>query len=444
MSNKNSPKFTDAVHRARAEDLALMDDFRHGKKKIKLRLTRWELETDKGYKARQEVCTLYNQTRKAIKTANGMVFRKDITLSEDIDKDFLKKAKDIDDLDTHLNDFARDTNDSAINDGLAYILLDTPKNETGKEIITLRQQLDAGLVPYFVKIKHSQVLNRRIRGNKLHQITIQESVSVEDGAFGEKQVTQEKVLYIGGGKVYQDDKVVYEWKNNLKYIPIVPVYTNKVGFLDATPLFLDLAELNIKHFNYQSQLDKTLFVASNPVPLFWGEKPNKDGKVVIGVDHAFHWERKEEGGFEWAEFEGKSVDKLQEEIKNIEGRMLAIGLSILTEKEQTATEAGISHAKETSDLPSIASSLEKALNVAYGMWCDMMGKTPKGTITVNKDFKGVALSPAEAKLFLDMYNSGTITLEQFWDEMESREYLKEFDRDIAKAEIEAKNQNTDL
>lgn len=441
MSNKNSPKFQDAIYRTRIADLVLMEAFRQGKKKVANYLEKWEMETDKGFLARRKVCTLFNQTRKTIKTANGMIFRKDVTISEDINKKFLKKVDDIDDQDTHLNDFAKDLGDASINDGIAYILIDVPKNETGKQITTFQQQLDAGLIPYFVKVKNSQVINRRIVNNKLMQITIQENVTEFDGSFGEKEVTQEKVLYPGGGKIYVKNEVKYEWTNSLTYIPIVPVYTNRVGYLDASPLFLDLAELNIKHFNYQSQLDKTLFVASNPVPLFWGDVPKKDGKVVIGVDHALHWENKEEGGFEWAEFEGKSVDKLQEEIKNIEARMLSIGLSVLIDKEQTATEAGISNAKETSDLASISSGLSKALTKAYSIWCDMMKQTPTGSITVNKDFKGVALTAQEAKMYLDMYNAGTITLTQFWDEMEAREYLNPFDREEAKAELEAKNQD---
>jgi len=437
----DTPKFTDSIHEARKIDLELMAAFQGGKKTAKKYLAKWERETVEGYQARQTTCTLYNQTRKTIKTANGMIFRKDIVLSEDIDKGFKKRTTDIDGSDTSLNDFAKSINDASLWDGISYILVDTPSNGD-REIVTLKQQIDAGIVPYFTKITNNQILNRRVENNVLTQITIQESVMAYKGRFQEEAVLRERVLFIGGGELYEDNILIDSWTNTLLYIPIVPVYTNKVGFMDATPRYLDLAELNLKHFNYQSQLDKTLFIASNPIPVIYGEA---DKDLVVGVDQAMKFDRKEDGGFEWVEFAGTSVDKLQGEISKIELLMLSIGISILTDKEQTATESAINAAGETSDLSSMASSLASSLNMAYSYWCDMMGKKATGRISVNKDFTGMALTPAQAKIYLDMYNSGTLTLEQFWDEMELREVIQTIeDRDLIKAELEAQNQTTGL
>jgi len=435
----DTPKFTDSLHEERKDDLAVMHAFKGGKKRVKKLLHKWERETDAGYLARQNVCTLYNQTRKTIKTANGMIFRKSLSF-KDLNKDFEEKSSNIDGSDTSLNDFAKDVNEASLWDGISYILVDTPSNN-GQEIVTLQQQLSAGIIPYFTKVTNAQILNRRIENNKLTQITIQENVKKYTGEFKEEIVTQERVLYIGGGALFQDDELIDIWENKLDYIPLVPVYSNKLGYFDASPRYLDLAELNLKHFNYQSQLDKTLFIASNPIPKVWG---NAGKELTIGVDQAMSWDNKEDGDFEWCEFQGTSVEKLQEEISKTEARMLAIGISLLTDKEQTATEVAINSAGETSDLASMASSLETSLNTAYGYWCEMMGKTNTGTIGVNKDFTGIALSPQDAKMYLDMYNSGTISLSQFWDEMEGKEYLKPFDRDVVKSEIEAENQNTDL
>lgn len=437
---KDSPKFTDAIHSARKDALEVMKAFKGGKKTVSPLLGRWERESKEGYESRQKNATLFNQTQKTIKTANGMMFRKDISLSDDINKAFLEAIDNIDGADTSLNEFAKDAENTGLWDGLSLIVVDIPRYDG--EVTSLAQQRALGLTPYFTKYEFGQVLNRRVEDGKLTQITLQENVTQYTGQFKEESVKQERVLFIGGGKVYRDDVLQYEWTNTLKYIPIVPVYSNRVGFFDATPRYLDLAELNLKHFNFQSQLDKTLFIASNPIPLVWG-KAEKSG-ITVGVDQAMSWEHKEDGGFEWHEFKGTSVDKLQEEIKNIEARMLAIGISLLTDKEQTAKEAIITSVGETSDLASMSSSLERALNTAYAYWCDLMGVTATGKITVNKDFTGAQLSPAEAKVYLDMYNAGTITLNQFWDEMEMREYIKEFDRDEVKAELEANNQDTDL
>lgn len=437
----NSPKFTDSLHGARKDALAIMGAFKGGRKTVSPLLSKWEREDDKAYALRQKNATLFNQTKKTIKTANGMIFRKDINLDDEINPLFLEKINDIDDADTSLNELAKDIEESAKWDGLSLILVDTPRYDG--EVVSLQQQRALGLVPYFTKYEYAQVLNRRVKDGKLVQITLEELVTDHRGEFGEESVTQERVLFIGGGKIYRDNVVVHEWTNNLSYIPLVPVYTNKTGFFDATPKYLDLAELNLKHYNFQSQLDKSLFIATNPIPVISGDI-DENTTVNIGVDRAIKFDREGEGSFKWVEFTGSSIAPLREEIKDIEARMLTIGISLLTEKEQTATEAKISAVGETSDLASIASSLERGLNTAYSYWCDMMGVVPTGKISVNKDFTGAQLSPAEAKVYLDMYNAGTITLEQFWDEMEMREYIKEFDRDEAKAQLEANNQDTDL
>lgn len=436
----DSPKFTDGLYDSRKEALDTMTAFKGGKATVKKLLKKWERESDKGYADRQAVSTLFNQTRKTIKTANGMIFRKELSFT-DLDNEFMNRINDIDGADTSFNDFAKDVEESSLWDGISYVLVDVPRHEG--EIASLAEQRARGLIPYFTKYNASQVLNRRFIDGKLVQITLQESVTEYEGNFKEKVVKQERVLFIGGGRVYRDDILQYEWTNSLGYIPLVPFYSNKTGFFDASPRYLDLAELNLKHYNFQSQLDKTLFIASNPIPVISGS-PDNDTTINIGVDKAIAFPHANEGKFEWVEFAGTSVDKLQDEIKNIEERMLSIGISILTSKTQTATESAITSAGETSDLSSMASSLEKSLNMAYSYWCDLMGKTTIGEIKVNRDFTGVQLSPQEAKMYLDMYTAGTITLNQFWDEMEKREYLSEVDRDLALAELEAKNQDTDL
>lgn len=437
----NSPKFTDSTYNARKDALALMGAFKGGRKTVAPLLSKWEREDDKSYLLRQKNATLFNQTKKTIRVANGMIFRKDVSLSDDINALFLNKVDDIDDADTSLNDFAKDLGETGQWDGLSLILVDAPQYEG--TVSTLGQQRALGLVPYFTKYEYSQVINRRIEDGKLTQITLQEVVTDYDGDYGEKTVTQERVLYIGGGKIFRDDELYHEWTNRLSYIPIVPFYTNRAGFFDATPKYIDLAELNLKHFNFQSQLDKTLFIATNPIPVISGDI-DEDTTINIGVDKAIRFSHKDEGEFKWVEFTGSSIAPLREEIKEIEERMLTIGISLVTDKQQTATEATIGAVGETSDLASIASSLERALNVAYSYWCDMMGVASTGKISVNKDFTGATLSPAEAKVYLDMYNAGTITLNQFWDEMEMREYIQEFDRDMVKAELEASSQDVDI
>lgn len=440
----NTPNYQDIAYQNNMKHLAKMEALREGLDATKKYLRQWEREDDDGFKARKDMATLYNATKKAVNTANGMIFRKALTL-QDINSKFLQKISDIDNADSSLDQFTANSALQSVWDGLSFIIVDMPKNESGTEIVSMQQQLDMGIVPYFTKVLSKQVINKRIVNNMLTQITIEERIIEPDGEFGEKEVTQYRVLRIGEGLIYNDNnEITYSWTNNLKYIPIIPVYSNRTGYLQATPKFLDVADLNIKHFNYQSQLDKTLFVASNPVPVIYGHRDDK--AITIGVDKAIVFADKDNSGFEWVEFAGTSVEKLQDEIKNIELRMASLALSMLTNqnKERTATEAAIESTSETSDLSSMAVSFEDAINVAYQIWCEMMGQTATGEIIINKDFIGRMLSAQEAKGYLDLFNSGAITIDQLWDELQQRQYLNDFDRDLAKAKIEAQNQNVGL
>ena len=438
----NSPKFTDSLHSNNAKNLAIMNSFRNND--VRELLIKWERETDDGYKSRQLNSVLYNVVEKTINTAKGMLFRKPLNWSDDLNKLFVQIAsEDVDRNSTSLSEFAKEATVNSLWDGISFIIVDFPKIENGEAIVSFQQQLDSKLTPYFSHVKYSQILNRRMSGEKLTQITIDENIVEEDGEFGEKTVNQQRVLLIGGGKIYRENEVYYEWKNNLDYIPIVPVYSNKTGFLQGTPKFLPLAKLNLKHYNFLSQLDKSLFVAANPIPVIYGTQNKEEGgQVVIGVDTAITFTDKENSGFEWVEFAGTSIDKLQEEIKNIEMRMTSSGLSFLTSdnKDRTATEAAIVSSSETSDLSAIATSIQWAINQAYRIWCDMMNQDAKGEITSNRDFVG-ALSAEQAKVYLQMQKDGQITLDQLWTELERREFIQEFDRELAKAEIEAKNQS---
>jgi len=437
------PSYQDDIYTNSIADITKMQDFKAGLKKVVKRLSKWEMESVKGHESRQTNATLFNSTKKTITTAAGMLFRKPIELSG-LDDLFMDKISNIDNAQSSLNTFMKDTVNSALWDGISYILVDMPKNDV--QLSSLKQQLELGIIPYFTKIEASQVINRTIENNVLTQVTIEENITVKDGRFSEKTSKQYRVLTIGGWEIFSEDGAkTDDGLTGLSYIPLVPVYTNRTGYLQASPPFLDIADLNLKHFNFQSQLDKTLFIAANPIPKMWGAR-SKGDNVVIGVDQAMRWDDKDAGDFEWEEFTGTSVDKLQGEIERTEKRMATMGLSILTENNtaRTATEVAIEASSDTSELSTVAIGSEQSLMTAYVYWCDMMNRDAKGTIETNKDFIGIALTPEQAAKYLDMYSQGTITLDQLWNELQRGEFIQKFDREEAKARLEADNQNVDI
>ncbi len=440
----DKPSFQDERYTKNLPLWVKMRDFKEGIEKAKKYLRKWEREDEDGYNSRLNTTTLYNVVENTIKTANGLLFKKELTC-EGLNKDFLAKAEDIDNNDSDLNDFFKHASELALWYGVSYIVIDFPYNED--VIVNKQQQIQKGLLPYFSVIAPLDVPNFRYENNSLTQFTIKSIEIVHYGDFSENKIERYRVFKKGSIDIYEkiddDLKLIKTIQTNINYIPIVPLYTNKDGNFNGKPRFKSLCDMNIKHLNYESQLDKTLFIASNPIPVVYGNQDEEN--LVIGVDRAMRFSNKDEGGFEWVEFAGTSVDKLQNKLNIIENQMNVLGLSVITQKEMTATEKIINKISEESDLSAIANAISWSATMAYRYWCDMMGIVHADeNIRINNNFDQVLLSPKDASFYLDAYEKGAITRERFWIELQNRGALGEFDKEVETAQLEAKADDVDL
>lgn len=448
VQETNLPSFKDASYNKMYPSLEKMNAFKVGVEAMRCEeyLIKAERETERSYGLRKKLAALYNATDKTISSATGLIFRKPLVI-ENLDKSF--NEKDVDNQDTLLNEFAKNLANQGIYDGLAFILVDAPSVKVNSK----KEEIDNNIKPYFTIVNAINVINKRFEriGGRLQlsQVTIEESIIVPDGEFGEKQKKQYRVLKIGGGAVYEINKnnekvLIQEWTNSLTYIPLIPFYTKKTGLFEAKPPFLDLADLNLIAFNVQSQLYKTLWMSATPVPVIYGNTLGdiEGAEIVIGSDTALRFGNKENGGFEFVEFTGVAVEKMQGEIENLEKRMAYLGISLLTKNsnDKSATEAAIEAAQETSDLSSIATSLEWSLNLAYDVWCDFAGikqaNRDNKTIKVNRDFVNVMMDNQRAQLLVSMVDSGKITLDVLLQNLINGEYINIADIEAMKDELD--------
>lgn len=448
MANENNlPNFKDTDYKKSLPALEKMRAFKIGVEAMRNEeyLFKAERETDRSYKLRKKLAALYNATDKTISAATGFIFRKPLVY-ENLDKVF--DDKDVDNQKTIFNEFAKDLCNQGIYDGLAYILVDSPSTTAR----TRREEIENKIKPYFTIVNPINVINKRfarIGGDmKLIQVTIQETVTLPDGEFGEKTEDRYRVLRIGGGTVYKigenDEKVeLYSWNNSLNYIPLIPFYANKTGFFKAKPPFLDLADLNLIAFNMQSQLYKTMWMSATPVPVIYGDTAqDKSGQdIVISSDTALRFASKDRGGFEFVEFSGVAIEKMQSEIDRLEQRMALLGISLLTKKDspKTATEATIDLAQETSDLSSIALSLEWALNSAYNTYLEFAGKKPNkedNLIRVNRDFVTAMMDTQQAQALIAMHDANKITLDVLLENLIQGEFIQIPDVGAMKDELD--------
>ena len=447
---RNSPAYKDAYYQKMEPAFRKMTAFREGVSKMldEGYLVKAERETDHSYNLRKKMAALFNATAKTVNSAVGMIFRQPVTTAN-LSKKF--NIEDVDNYDSSLNEFARNVCESSIWYGISYIMVDAPTfDEDGNPVN------GDDSMPYFVMVEPFDVISRRysrINGQTvLSQVVIREKVIEYEGDFGEKEVTQYRVLRIGGGFVMREeskDKYAIvegsQWHNDLDYIPFVPVYSRRTGYMEGKPTYEDLADLNIIHFNTHSQMYKSLYIAGVPVPVFRGKPAsavqNQNGEVIISADNAIVF-TDPESDFHYEEFSGSSISKMQEELDKIETRMAIMGLSILTKRDggsgTTATEAAIIATKENSDLMSIANSLEWSLKKAYEYWCDMAGIKPEKdvTIEVNKNFVKEMLDVGQANLIIGLYEKGLISIDELWTHLEKGGILNLTDREKMADELD--------
>ncbi len=111
-------------------------------------------------------------------------------------------------------------------------------------------------------------------------------VVVEDGDdFGQTKVEQIRYLTPGKVEIYRKSRgtegaanweIFDQWETSRKDITPVTLYTKRTGFMCGSPPLLNMALLNIKHWQSQSEQDNILHVARVPLLTVFGLEEGKN------------------------------------------------------------------------------------------------------------------------------------------------------------------------
>lgn len=387
------------------------------------------------YQRRLNRSTLFNGFRKTVKDMTGKVFRREISLGDDVPPALVKWSENIDLAGRHLNVFARDVFYDAMTPGIGYIFTDMPPAIEGG---TRADEAAAGLRPYLCYIKVEDVVGWKAENVAgvltLTQFRFRETVAVPDGPFADKPVDQIRVLLPGAYELWREaadgpDKGkwvrVESGTRSIRAIPIAPVYINRTGFMTGEPPLEDLADLNVAHWQSQSDQRNILHVARVPI-LFWAGK-NDDDRLVVGPNSVAR-SSDPNAKLEWVEHSGEAIGAGDKDLQNLKDEMQTQGLQLLVQTPggKTATGENLDNEKENSPLAMMANALGDALEWSFGFMAEYagLGADKGGSLTVNTDF-GVTLDGMTVQQLLDMRNSGQISQETFLNEMKRRDVLSE-------------------
>ena len=349
----------------------------------------------------------------------GMLTRKPVKL-QDVSDVIREQLFDVDMQGNDLNVWTYETARKLVRYGHIGCLVDAPSD---------------GGRPYWCTYTPRQILGYRTEQQdgqqRLIQLRLQETVlEVDpDSKYGEKQIDQVRVLTPGEYQIHQrqdngDYKIVDEGATSLAEIPFSVAYSNRVGFMESRPPLEDIAELNLKSYQVQSDLDNQLHISAVPMLAFFGF-PTSAEEVSAGPGEALAFPA--DGRAEYIEPQGRSFDYQFKRLEQIALQINELGLSaVLGQKlsAETATAKMIDRSQGDSTMMVIAQNVQDMIDNSLKFHAEFMGQQEAaGSCTVNRDFIGARLDPADVNALLQLYTAGTITKDTLLQQLADGEVL---------------------
>jgi hypothetical protein len=380
VSDPNTAWFAQEAHWILIEDL--MGGTYSMRKKHRRYLPQEPRELDESYDNRlaRSVCPPYYQRLERMLA--GMLTRKPVRL-EDTSDVIMEQLFDVDMQGNDLNVFTYETARKIVRYGHIGTLVDAPTD---------------GGRPYWVTYTPRQILGWRTElkdgQQALSMLRLSETVTVPDGEYGEKAVQQIRLLTPGGYQLHQkgDDgefRITDEGTTSLGEIPFSVAYSNRVGYLESRPPLEDIAELNLKVYQVQSDLDNQLHISAVPMLAFFGF-PSAAEEVSAGPGEAIAFPA--EGKAEYIEPKGTSFDYQFKRLEQIAAQINELGLSaVLGQKlsAETAEAKRIDRSQGDSTMMVIAQNAQDMIDNCLQYHAQYLGQAAAaGSCFVNRDFIG--------------------------------------------------------
>jgi hypothetical protein len=155
--------------------------------------------------------------------------------------------------------------------------------------------------------------------------------------------------------------------------------------MTAAPPLLDLAFLNVEHWQSSSDQSNILHVAR--VPILFGTGIAQDTTLPIGAGLAIAVESTD-SKLSYVEHSGAAIEAGRQSIKDIEDRMSIMGAQLLVRRKvaATATEKSIDNIEANCQLSAMAMALESAIELSLNYAGAWEGMADTGTVEIVTEF----------------------------------------------------------
>ena len=401
----------------------LIEDLKEGSYKIKSKHRKYLFpeprESTESYDSRLNRSTVVPFMQRIEKMLAGMLVRKPIRLDDTSDL-VREQLFDVDLEGNDLNIWLYQTARTVISFGHVGVLVDAPKEGSKAR-------------PYWVTYKPSDILGWRteiVEGSReLTQVRLLENVIEPDGLYGEKNITQIRVLERGRYEIHRkNDKngkfeIFDEGEMSLKdKIPFAVAYSNRVGYFESRSPLYDIAELNLKHYQIQSDLDNILHISAVPNLVVYGF-PNSD-EITTGPNEALSLPP--DSRMEYVSPAADSYNAQFKRLDDIEKQINTLSLAAVLGQKlvgETAEAKRIDRSQNDSTMMVVAQQMQDLIDNCLKFHSEYLNDSNAGSSFVNRDFVTARLEPQEIQAYLQLFTAGTISQETLLNQLTAGEIL---------------------
>lgn len=417
-------------------------------------LFKMEMEEANSYRNRLERSTLYPALSETLSQMTGRVFFRPINVV-DVDETIQPLFDDIDLAGNNLDVFASNWFYSALAYGCSFALIDFTRVGEAK---SLAEEKALNARPYWLHIKLHQVLgiktDRHNGKQRITQFRFVVNEQVDDGNFGVKTIKHIYVYEVGKVSRYAEidgeftlaEELQLTAQNKLlDFVPVVPFVTKRNELTGTVePPLMELAYLNVKHWQSQSDQDNITNIARVPLLAIYS---NEDVKQLSIGGSAIHLPI--DSSMQFVEHSGQAISAGTASLKELEEQMKTAGAKLLTKTvlsmtdSQSRDEAG----KEISQLRLLANCFEDAIDLALeytGRWLGIE-KEQVGGVQISGNIENDLDPTASMASVIQLRNAGVISNQSTFDEAKRRGLLSDkLDWEAEQERLQAEGMNFDF
>lgn len=418
-------------------------------------LPQHEQELDKNYKERLSRSVFTNITDQTLDTWTGKPFSEKLRVNDDVPQAIVTLLPDIDLCGNELQVFARNWFKKGLAKAFCHILVEYPRVTTYPgEKRTKQDDSNEGLRPYFVLIEPENVIaaeSEIVQGKEvITHLRIRECVYETDlkDKFHKIKVHQIRMYEGGLVTIFQWRKTADakakeswvqtdQWEYEFPTIPLVTFYANREDFMVGKPPIDDLADLNIAH--WQSESDQTSILTVTRFPQLAVSGAVEKDDLVVGPNRFIHLSDPNAKVY-YVEHQGAAINAGERQRESLERAMHTYGTQFLQKQpgRVTATARTLDTAEATSSLQDAAIRFNDVLNQGLQLLGEWLNLPDGGTVAIQTEF-GITEGSAESLQVLQLSRqNGDISLQQYVTELTQRGVLSDlFDPAANETEVAA-------